>query len=96
MEWISNAKYTQDVKEGTIFTLKGVKVSVQIHKIHGLGDNLYLSCNTIQINSMGLNTKDFDIAVENAFVIIQERLKMLNEYFSEFLSDESEPEFVRY
>lgn len=96
MEWISNAKYKQDVKDGTIFTLKGKKAGISIHKIHGLGDRLYLTCRSLSIESMGLNTADFDIAVENAKVIVNERLKMLTEYYSEFLTDESENVFVRY
>ena len=96
MEWISNAKFNQDLKEGTIFTLKGAKVSICIHKIYGLGDRFYLTCRNLNIEQMELNTADFDLAVENATVIIREKLKMLNEYFSEFLTDESENIFVRY
>ena len=96
MEWISNAKYKQDLKEGTIFTLKGANVSISIHKIHGFGDRLYLTCRNLNIEQMGLNTADFDIAVENAKAIIRVKLEMLGEYFSKFLTDETENVFVRY
>ena len=96
MEWKSNARWHQDVKEGTIFTLKDIKTDISIHKIHGLGNKWYLTCRAINIYQFGLNTDDFDLAVENAKVIIREKLKLLNDYFECFVSDESENEIVRY
>ena len=95
MEWISNAKYNQELTDGTIFQLKG-KADVCIHTIHGLGKNFFLSSRLLGLESFGLNTEDFDIAVEKAKVIVREKLKLLNERYSDFLVDESENVLVRY
>jgi hypothetical protein len=95
MEWISNAKFKQELTDGTIFRLKG-REDVCIHTIHGLGKNFYLSCGRLGIQSFGLNTDDFNIAVENTKVIISEKLKMLNELYANFLANESNNVFVRY
>ena len=96
MEWISNARFKQNVDEGTIFKLKGFKRGISIHKIYGLGDALYLSCHELGITKFGLNTEDFNLAVENAKVIIRTKMEMLNDDFVGFLSDESENVIVRY
>lgn len=95
MEWISNAKFNHKVTEGTVFRLKG-NMDVCIHNIHGLGNNFYLTCRILGIESFGLNTDDFILAVENAKVIVREKLKLLNERCADFLSDESQDIFVRY
>ncbi len=95
MEWISNAKFKQEVTEGTVFRLKG-KMDVCIHTIHGLGNNFYLTSRRLGLESFGLNTDDFNLAVENAKVIVREKLKLLNELCADFLADESENVFVRY
>lgn len=97
MQWKSNARWNQDVNEGTIFTLKDDSVSISIHKIHGIGNNKwYLSCHTLGISQFGLNTEDFDLAVEDAKVIIQTKLEMLSQNFAGFLSDTSANMKVRY
>ena len=96
MEWRSNSHYKKDVKDGTIFTLKNIGVGIVIHKIHGLGDEFYLSCSILGIDDFGLNTEDFDLAVENAKVIIQTKLTSINNHFDKFLSDTSETTIVRY
>lgn len=97
MQWKSNARWNQDVKEGTIFTLKDDSVSISIHKIHGIGnDKWYLSCRTLGISQFGLNTEDFDLAVEDAKAIIQTKLEMLSQNFAGFLSDDTENKIVRY
>lgn len=96
MQWKSNVHWNQDVNEGTIFTLKDPKADISIHKIHGLGNKWYLSCRPLGISQFGLNTEDFDLAVEDAKVIIQTKLEMLGQNFAGFLSDDSKNEIVRY
>lgn len=95
MEWISNAKFKQEVTEGTVFKLKG-KADICIHTIHGLGNAFYLTSHNLGLEAFGLNTEDFGIAVENAKVIVREKLKLINERHADFLADESENVFVRY
>lgn len=97
MQWRSNARWNQDVNEGTIFTLKDSTVNISIHKTHGIGNNKwYLSCRTLDISQFGLNTEDFDLAVEDAKIIIQTKLEMLSQNFAGFLSDDTENKIVRY
>ena len=97
MQWRSNARWNQDVNEGTIFTLKDSKVNISIHKIHGIGNNKwYLSCRTLDISQFGLNTEDFDLAVEDAKIIIQTKLEMLSQDFAGVLSNDTENKIVRY
>lgn len=95
MEWISNAKFMQELTEGTVFKFKG-NIDICIHTIHGLGDKFYMTSRKLNIESFGLNTDDFILAVENAKVIVREKLKLLNEQCADFLSDESPNVFVRY
>lgn len=95
MEWISNAKFGQEVTEGTIFKIKGT-TDISIHTIHGLGNKFYITCYGLGLDTFGLNTDNFDLAVENAKVIVREKLKLLNERYTNFLSDESANELVRY
>lgn len=95
MNWISNAKFGKELTSGTVFTIKG-KADICIHTIHGCGNKFYITCYGLGLNSFGLNTDNFDIAVENAKVIVREKLNLLNERYSGFLSDESLNELVRY
>ena len=95
MEWKSNARCNQDLTEGTMFDYKG-KIGICIHKIHGLGNRIYLTCTKLSIAAFGLDTDDFNIAVEKAKVIVREKLILLNDACLAFLDDESENVFVRY
>lgn len=95
MEWISNAKFGQEVTEGTIFRFKG-KIGISIHTIYGLGNKFYLTCHSLGLEAFGLNTEDFNLAVENAKVIVREKMNLLNELSGSFVWDESENVIVRY
>lgn len=94
-EWQSNAKYGQDLKDGTIFRIKG-ESDICIHRIHGLGNNFYLTCGRLNIQSFGLNTDSLDVAVENTKKVIEAKMKMLNALYSNFIEDGSENIIVRY
>ena len=95
MQWKSNAKYSQSVEEGTIFTLKS-DARIVIHKYHGYGESWYLSCYPLGIEREPLNTEDFNTAVENAKAMISRKLKTLNYTYTVFASDVSKTEIVRY
>lgn len=43
MEWKSNARYDQPLESGSIYALKP-KGHISVHRIHGLGNDFYLSC----------------------------------------------------
>lgn len=69
MEWKSNCKFGQKPEEGSIFTLKN-PLGICIHKYVGCGDNLYLSCDRLGIDTENLHTEDFNEAVNKAKQII--------------------------
>lgn len=95
MEWISNAKFKQEVTEGTIYKHKG-RMDICIHNIHGLGNDFFLTCRRLGFESFYLKTKDFNIAVENTKVIVREKLELWNKLYTDFIEDESDNVFVRY
>ena len=95
MEWKTNARWGQEVTEGTIYTFKENE-AIKIHKMCGLGNKWYLSCHCLNISQFGLNTDDFDLAVENAKVIVTEKLKLITEKIDRFRLDDSPNVFVRY
>lgn len=70
MEWKSNCKFGQKPEEGSIFTLKN-PLGICIHKYAGCGDNLYLSCDRLGIDTKSLDTSDFYEAVGKAKQIIE-------------------------
>lgn len=96
MEWKSNATYKQEPESGTIFEAKGIKGRVSIHKIHGCGDNWYMSCPDLRMSKVELGTQDFNNAVAIAKSFIKKELENLQAAFMPFISDESENKIVRY
>lgn len=95
MEWRSNARLKQELAEGTIFSIKG-QADICIHKIHGLGDKFYLTCGQLNFCSFGLNTDDFNTAVNNAKKVVKVRMERLNAVYTNFIEDESNNVIVRY
>lgn len=95
MQWKSDVKYNQDPVDGTIFSLKGVRINIRIHKIIHL-DGWYLSSRELNISQQSLNTNDFSEAVSVAKEIVRDRLEFLTNEYQKFIHDESELEFVRY
>lgn len=95
MEWISNAKLRQNMTEGTIFKLRG-RTDICIHKIHGLGNVLFLSCRLLGFESFDLKTEDFNFAVKTAKAVVEKRLNVFDEIYADFIKDESDNVFVRY
>lgn len=96
MQWKSNAKYGQELTDGSIFELKESGISIKIHKIAGCGGGLYLTCRDFGFVQRNLDTEDFDEAVENAKSLILKRANFLSKEALKFHDDESKNEFMRY
>lgn len=95
MEWKSNARYNQPLESGSIYSLKP-KGHISVHRIHGLGNDFYLSCPPLRIAGHHLGTDDFPTAVNKAREIIKETLDEINAEYGAFASDDTTIEIVRY
>lgn len=95
MKFKSNAKYNEELKTGSIFTLKENSLGIVIHKYVGCGDALFLNSNTLDIDNYDLGTEDFDEAVSRAKEVIMREVKKIRENAYKFYSDNS-IEFDRY
>lgn len=93
--WKSNASYKQDVKEGSIFTLKDNKLGISIHHFVGCGNNWYLSCQALGISQYDLNTEDFEVAVELSKKIVSHTTNAIVENAMNFCTSESNT-FTKY
>ena len=96
MEWVSNARYNQDVMSGSVFEAKKIGRRVAIHRIHGYGDNWYLTCRDLGIEKQPLETEHFQLANSKAKEIIRSKLFALNQIFKDFWEDTTETTFTRY
>lgn len=96
MNWKSNARLGTDISKGSIFDLKGYKISVSIHKYAGCGDELYLTCKELGFSLYNLDTTDFNKAVQKAKELLLARAAMFYKSALEFSKDDSEYEFTRY
>ena len=96
MKWRSDAKFKQKETDGGIFDLKEYGIRVTIHKIHGLGDNFYLSSIDFGFSQRDLNTDNFDEAVEKSKNLIIEKATQIYNAAMKFSEDDSENEFTRY
>ena len=63
MKFKSNAKYNEEPKTGSVFTLKYNSLGIVIHKYVGCGDALFLNCSALDILNYDLGTEDFEEAV---------------------------------
>ena len=95
MKFKSNAKYNEELKTGSIFTLKENSLGIVIHKYVGCGDALFLNSNTLDIDNYDLGTEDFDEAVSRAKEVIMREVKKIRENAYKFYSD-NRIEFDRY
>ena len=95
MKFKSNAKYNEEPKTGSIFTLKYNSLGIVIHKYVGCGDALFLNSKALNIDSYDLGTEDFEEAVSKAKEVIMCEVKKIREDSYRFCSDNS-IEFDRY
>ena len=95
MKFKSNAKYKEEPKTGSIFTLKYNSLGISIHKYVGCGDVLFLNSKALGIDNYDLKTEDFEEAVRKAKEIIMSKVKKIREDSYKFYSDNN-IEFDRY
>lgn len=95
MKFKSNAKYNEEPKTGSIFTLKYNSLGISIHKYVGCGDALFLSCSALGVFNYDLGTEDFNEAVSKAKEVVIRKVKKIREDAYRFYSDNN-IEFDRY
>ena len=87
MKLISNAKYTEPVESGTIFTIKDYGFDIRIHKIHGCGDTWYLTCRELSVDSLPLDSESLFDCVKETKEFIKGKLETLNARFDSLYAD---------
>lgn len=95
MKWKANVKFNQPIESASIWQSKEAPFVV-IHKIHGLGKGLYLSCIPLGITDEDLHTEDFETAVKAAKTAVNDALCKLQGEYARFIADSSETEISRY
>jgi hypothetical protein len=95
MKFKSNAKYKEEPKTGSIFTLKYNSLGISIHKYVGCGDSLFLNSKALNIDNYDLGTEVFEEAVNKAKEVVMREVKKIREDAYRFYSDNS-IEFDRY
>ena len=95
MKFKSNAKYNEEPKTGSVFTLKYNSLGISIHKYVGCGDALFLNSKALGIDNYDLGTEDFKEAVSKAKEVVMRKVKKIREDAYRFYSD-TNIEFDRY
>lgn len=95
MKFKSNAKYSEEPKTGSVFTLKNNSLGISIHKYVGCGDALFLNSKALNIDNYDLGTEDFEEAVSKAKEVIMSKVKKIREDAYRFYAD-GKIEFDRY
>lgn len=95
MKFKSNAKYKEEPKTGSIFTLKYNSLGISIHKYVGCGDSLFLNSKALNIDNYDLGTEDFEEAVNKAKEVVMREVKKIREDAYRFCMDNN-IEIVRY
>ena len=95
MKFKSNAKYNEEPKTGSIFTLEYNSLKIVIHKYVGCGNVLFLNCNALDIYNHNLGTEDFEEAVSKAKEVVMSEVEKIREDSYRFYSDNN-IEIVRY
>ena len=95
MEFKSNAKYGEDPKSGSIFTLKYNSLGITIHKYFGCGNALFLNSEALNIDNYDLETEDIDEAVSRTKEVVMREVKKIREDAYKFCLDNN-IEFDRY
>ena len=95
MKFKSNAKYNEEPKIGSVFTLQDNSLGISIHKYVGCGDALFLNIKALNIDNYDLGTDDFEEAVSKSKEVVMREVKKIREDAYRFYSD-SNIEFDRY
>lgn len=92
MEWKSNAHYSKEPIEGTIFNSP---YGVSVHRIVHL-DGWWLTCHDLNIQRHELRSETFDEAVTEAKEIVKKKLADLQQKYAAFADDSSENVMVKW
>lgn len=95
MKFKSNAKYNEELKTGSVFTLEDNSLRISIHKYVGCGDALFLNSKALNIDNYDLGTEDFKEAVSKAKEVVMREVKKIRVDAYRFYSDNN-IEFDRY
>lgn len=95
MKFKSNAKYKEEPKTGSVFTLQDNSLGISIHKYVGCGDALFLNSKALNIDNYDLRTEDFEEAVSKAKEVVMREVKKIREDACRFYVD-GNIEFDRY
>lgn len=87
MKFKSNAKYNEELKTGSIFTLQDNSLGISIHKYVGCGDALFLNSKALNIDNYDLGTEDFKEAVSKAKEVVMCEVKKIRVDAYKFYSD---------
>lgn len=87
MNFKSNAKYKEEPKTGSIFTLKDNSLGISIHKYVGCGDALFLNSKALNIDNYDLETEDFKETVSKAKEVVMREVKKIGVDAYRFYSD---------
>lgn len=80
----------------TIFDLKDNALGICIHKYVGCGNNLYLTCHKMNINTYDLFTEDMGEAIRKSQEIISKTLMELTLNAKAFILDDSDIEYTNW
>ena len=87
MKFKSNAKYNEEPKTGSIFTLEYNSLKIVIHKYVGCGNVLFLNCSALNIYNHKLGTEDFHEAVSKTKEVVMREVEKIREDSYRFYSD---------
>lgn len=92
MEWKSNAHYSKEPIEGTIFDSP---YGVSVYRIVSL-DGWWLDCHDLNIQRHELRSETFDEAVTEAKTVVKKKLADLQQKYAAFADDISENVVVKW
>lgn len=94
MKYISNAKYGEPVESGTIYRGDNKRLGICVHRIHGCGETLYMSCRALGITDRKLNSTSLISAINEAQSLVKQEFDLLSKELNSILN--SEIEISRY
>lgn len=83
-------------KRDSIYDLKDNGLRICIHKLVGLGDELFLNCVPLNLKDVDLYTEDLDEAVSKSKEIIDETVENLRAEANRFINDYSKIKLVKW
>lgn len=94
MKYISNAKYGEPLETGSIYRGDNKRLGICVHRIHGCGETLYMSCQALGIMDRELNSTSVISAINEAQSLVKQELDLLSKELNSILN--SEIEISRY